>query len=118
MREDTNFKGSNLSCPSIYFLFHGLNIFELDGKITNASFHLIEIIHIVSMFHPCMTYCYYACFTPIESFHLIEIIHIVSMFHPCMTYCYYACFTPIASFHLIEIIHIVSMFHPYGQFPL
>ena len=24
MREDTNFKGSDSSCPSIYFLFYGL----------------------------------------------------------------------------------------------
>ncbi len=33
MREDTNFKGSDLSCPSIYFLFYGnypeLRIFRL-----------------------------------------------------------------------------------------
>ena len=28
MREDTNFKGSDLSCPSIYFLFYAYNLIK------------------------------------------------------------------------------------------
>ena len=41
MREDTNFKGSDLSCPSIYFLFYGLAYIEL----SLARFGLLNLSH-------------------------------------------------------------------------
>ncbi len=45
MREDTNFKGSDSSCPSIYFLFYGkTSFFQEKIKQLNVEFAFATVL--------------------------------------------------------------------------
>ena len=50
MREDTNFKGSDLSCPSIYFLLYG-------SSIVNRIIHGLEAYLQNNRTHDYLCYC-------------------------------------------------------------